>query len=66
MLFRLTIPHKDSKTIVVNTELHALIRAFAHKYGLRVNEATYILIGRGLAIDLGIDPKQIELPDKRV
>jgi len=66
MPMKLVVSRKERRTIVVDPELHALIKTFARKYNLKVQEAAYILAGRAIAKDLGADPNSIKLPNKDV
>jgi hypothetical protein len=57
---------KERKLLAADPEVHAFVMTFANKYGLKMTEAAYILIGRALAVDFGADPKQVKLLNKMV
>ena len=66
MPMKLVVSRNECRTIIVDPEMHGLIRAFATKYHLKMQEAAYILLGRSIAKDLGADPNSIKLPNKDV
>jgi len=66
MPFQLVVPTRERKIISMDTELYTLVKAFAAKHHLKLNEAAYLLIGRSIAKDLGADPESVQLPNKKV
>jgi hypothetical protein len=49
------LSEKEKTTLAVDRETLLLVKAYARKKGLTVAEATFWLIGRGLAAEYGME-----------
>jgi len=58
-LRRYVIHNKDLTTLGVDKDVHALVKLYAREKGLTVHEATYVLLGKGLAQEAGFKEEEI-------
>jgi len=58
----------DRHTVVIDGEMHAFVKSYAHKYNISITEAVYLLLSRGLVKDVGGDPDKdkVQLPGKKI
>jgi hypothetical protein len=52
----------DRHTVLVDGEMHAMVKNFALRNRCTITAAVYVLLGRALVMDAGADPNKIQLP----
>ena len=47
MPVKVFVSKADRHTVLVEGEIHAFVKSYAHKYNISITEAVYLLLSRG-------------------